>query len=174
MATYEFYQQRAKQFQSETEQVEKIIRQYAWSRIALMIVAVGLIYLGFSNSLFFYFAGLTVLLFFYLVKKQLKQEEQKRVLTNLVKLNEAEARCTQFEFSEFPNGERFADPHHPFGYDLDLFGNGSLYQYLNRSATQLGQERLAHDLSQLGFDKEAIEQRQAAVRDLGTKVDFRQ
>jgi len=174
MATYEFYQQRAKQFQSETEQVEKIIRQYAWSRIVLMIVAVGLIYLGFSNSLFFYFAGLTVLLFFYLVKKQLKQEEQKRVLANLVKLNEAEARCTQFEFSEFPSGERFADPHHPFGYDLDLFGNGSLYQYLNRSATQLGQERLAHDLSQLGFDKETIEYRQAAIRDLGSKVDFRQ
>ena len=174
MATYEFYQQRANRFQTEAGQVERIIRQYAWSRIALMIVAVGLIYLGLSDSLFFYLAGLIVLFFFFLVKKQLKQEEKKRVLANLIKLNRAEARCTQFEYSEFPNGQRFADPHHPFGYDLDLFGNGSLYQYLNRSATQLGQERLAGDLSQLGFDKDAILQRQAAVRDLGSKIDFRQ
>ncbi len=174
MATIEFYQQRAKQFQSEAEQVEKVIRQYAWTRIALMLLAAGLVYLGFGNSMYFYFAGALVLIFFFLVKKQTAQEEKKRILDNLIKLNLAEAKCTQFDFSEFPNGQRFADPHHPFGYDLDLFGDGSLYQYLNRSATQLGQERLAHDLAQLGFDKEKIQQRQDAVRDLGSKIDFRQ
>lgn len=174
MATYEFYQQRASQFQSEAGETEKIIRRYSWSRIVSMLVVLVLIYLGFSNSLFFYFAGLLVSFFFFLVNRQIKKEEQKRILQNLAHLNHAEAKATQYEFSGFPNGERFADPHHPYGHDLDLFGKGSLYQYLNRSSTQLGQERLAHDLSHLGFDKEMILLRQEAVHDLGCYVDFRQ
>jgi hypothetical protein len=173
VATYEFYQQRANQFQSESLEAEKIIRTYAWGRMALMLCALALIYLGFSDSLIFYFAAAPVFFFFFLVRKQIKKEEQKRILQNLVRLNMAEAKCTQYEFSEFEHGERFADPHHPYGHDLDLFGKGSVYQYINRSATQLGQERLAHDLSQLGFNKETILLRQEAIRELGAQVDFR-
>jgi len=171
MASFEFYQQRAEQFQSQAEQIEKIIRQYAWARIALMIVALALIYLGFSNTSFFYFVGPVILVFFFLVQKQVKKEEQKRIVENLITLNEAEANCTKFEYTEFPDGQRFADPHHSYGYDLDLFGKGSLYQYLNRSATQLGQEKLASDLSHPGFDKEGILQRQEAVQDLDQKLN---
>jgi hypothetical protein len=174
MASFEFYQQRAKQFQSESEQVEKIIRRYAWSRITLMIVALALAYPGFTNASLFYIVGVIVLIFFFLVRKQVRKEEQKKILGNLVKLNEEEAKCAQFEYAEFPDGQCYANPHHPYGYDLDLFGKGSLYQYLNRCATQLGQEKLATDLSQLGFAKEAIRERQEAVRDLGPKIDFRQ
>lgn len=174
MASFEFYQQRANQFQSETEKVEGTIRSYAWSRLCIMLVALALIYFGFSNHVLFYFSAALFVVFFFLVKKQLKLEEQKRILQNLAKLNEIESKVTQFDYAELPDGIRFANPHHPFGYDLDLFGQGSLFQYLNRSATQLGEERFASELSQLPFTKEEILLRQEAIRDLGSKIDFRQ
>lgn len=40
-------------------------------------------------------------------------------------------------------GERFADPHHPYAADLDIFGKGSLFQYLSTARTRGGEERLA-------------------------------
>jgi hypothetical protein len=174
MATYEFYHQRADQYQSQVTEVEKIISNYAWSRVGLVGLAAVVIYFAFSNSLFFYILPVIVVLFFFLVKRQEKKEGEKKILENLSKINSEEAKAIRFESTDFPNGQRFADPHHPFGYDLDLFGSGSLYQYLNRSATQLGEEKLATDLSHLTFDKKTIVERQEAVRDLGPKVDFRQ
>lgn len=174
VASPELYQQRANQFQKETKEVERVISRYAWTRVVLIVIGIGVGYQGFSNSLFFYFVPVILFFFFFLVKRQLKQEERKQLLQNLVKLNLAEAKALGFEFAEFADGSRFADPHHPYSYDLDLFGKGSLYQYLNRSATQLGEERLAADLTHLNSDKETILSRQEAVRELGALLEFRQ
>jgi len=174
VASFEFYTQRATQFQKETEQVESVIRKFAWTRVVLMVIGAGIIYQGFTDAFFFYIVPAILFLFFFLVKRQSKYEEKKQLLQNLVKLNLAESKNVHFEFDEFPDGIRFADPHHPYSYDLDLFGKGSLYQYLNRSSTQLGEERLASDLTQLNFDKETIQQRQEAVRELGASIEFRQ
>lgn len=51
------------------------------------------------------------------------------------------------DFSAFDDGERYVDPHHPFTYDLDIFGKESLYQRINRTATTGGADRLAYYLS---------------------------
>ncbi|MBZ5561653.1 MAG: hypothetical protein LAP13_04460 [Acidobacteriia bacterium] len=41
-------------------------------------------------------------------------------------------------------GERFHDASHPYSRDLDLFGEGSLFQFLCQARTRAGQETLAH------------------------------
>ncbi|HEU4371518.1 MAG TPA: DNA mismatch repair protein MutS, partial [Methylomirabilota bacterium] len=40
-------------------------------------------------------------------------------------------------------GARFFDPHHPYADDLDLFGEGSLYELLCAARTSMGEETLA-------------------------------
>ena len=40
-------------------------------------------------------------------------------------------------------GERFANPGHLYASDLDLFGRGSLFQWIDETATGAGEERLA-------------------------------
>jgi hypothetical protein len=42
------------------------------------------------------------------------------------------------------DGARFADPHHPFASDLDLFGRASLFELLSTARTRGGEERLAN------------------------------
>lgn len=57
------------------------------------------------------------------------------------------------DFSAFDDGERYVDPQHPFTYDLDIFGQESLYQRINRTVTTLGAGCLAESLSRVDRHK---------------------
>lgn len=174
MSTQEFYQQRAHQFAQQRGHVEKVIKQLAWSRVVLMAIVGFLIYVGFSDSIFFALIPLPLGIFIFLINKQTAREEQKKLLSYLEELNESEAKGLVFETTDFSDGTRFSDPHHPYSHDLDLFGNGSLFQYINRCGTELGEDRLARDLKALNYSREELVERQAAVRELGTQLEFRQ
>ena len=71
------------------------------------------------------------------------------------------------------NGDQFADPEHLFSQDLDLFGTGSLFQLLNTAQTRTGEATLATWLL-TPADRKTVEDRQAAVRDLRSRVDMRE
>ena len=75
------------------------------------------------------------------------------------------------EFTE--RGERFLSGGHLYTPDLDVFGQGSLFQLLNETATRAGEERLAAWLSSPASAAE-VEARQGAARELAPRVDFRQ
>lgn len=172
--TENFYQERAHQFQSQITVVDKIIRQLAWTRllIAALILLFG--YFGFNHSIFFSAIPLLVIGFFYFVQSQQKKESERNLLLHLVHLNQWESKAFQFDFSNFPAGEQFINPTHPFSHDLDLFGNGSVFQYINRCATQIGEKKLADDLTSLKFTKEEIIERQEAIRELAQQLELRQ
>lgn len=51
------------------------------------------------------------------------------------------------DFSCFDDGERYVDAHHPFTFDLDVFGKDSLFQRINRTVTTGGSDWLAAQLS---------------------------
>jgi hypothetical protein len=174
MDQVEFYRQRAKQFQAEANRLDKDIRQYSLTRLSVALAILSCLYLGFSDQLFFYPAPLLAILFFYLVQRQARKEEERKVVLHLVKLNEWESAACNNDFENFPKGEQFIDPHHPYSHDLDLFGSGSLFQYINRCATNVGERKLAHDLSHITLSKEEITHRQAAIRELGPLIEFRQ
>lgn len=61
------------------------------------------------------------------------------------------------DFSSFDDGERYIDPHHPFTFDMDIFGKDSLYQRINRTVTTCGADRLAECLSRVDIHKNARE-----------------
>ena len=70
-------------------------------------------------------------------------------------------------------GERFVSAAHPYSGDLDLFGRGSLFELLCTARTQMGEACLAAWLS-ASAEPTAIRARQAAVRDLRERLDFRE
>jgi len=174
MPSSEFYKQRELQFKQEGERIEKKIRQYSWSRVVLVVVMGILIYAGLSQPYFFWMLIAPLGVFIALVNRQSLHKEKKQLANYLEQLNRMEGKNIRFEATDFSDGNRFADPHHSYGHDLDLFGNGSVFQYINRCGTQLGEERLAHDLKNLPYRKEELLQREEAVRELGAMVDFRQ
>jgi hypothetical protein len=70
-------------------------------------------------------------------------------------------------------GERFRDPHHPYSDDLDLVGQGSLFELLCTARTQAGEGTLAAWLLGPAIP-DVIRSRQEAVRELTPQLDLRE
>jgi hypothetical protein len=70
-------------------------------------------------------------------------------------------------------GNEFKVPLHLYAEDLDILGDGSLFQLLCIARTRMGRQMLAQWLLTHGSLQE-IAERQAAVAELKAKLDFRQ
>ena len=70
-------------------------------------------------------------------------------------------------------GNDFRDPAHVYADDLDIFGDGGLFQLLCVARTRMGKQMLADWLLH-AFAVERILERQAAISELQAKLDFRE
>ncbi len=70
-------------------------------------------------------------------------------------------------------GERFLDASHPYARDLDLFGQGSMFELLSTARTRAGEEALARWLLEPAAVEE-IGRRHSAVTDLRARLGLRE
>lgn len=70
-------------------------------------------------------------------------------------------------------GEAFLDPTHPYAADLDIFGEGSLFELLCTARTAAGEARLARWLAQPSAHDE-VRARHAALDELRPRLDLRE
>lgn len=170
----EFYHSKQETFNSKLKTVSQKIRLFAWYRLAAFILFfVPFAVWGWNGwltvlpSLFF------LVLFFFLVKKNIQLEKQKKKFEALKKITEDELLALEHQFSHFENGKEFLNPAHFNSYDLDLFGEDSVFQFINRTSTLSGKQRLAEWLQSPPLDKTEIEQRQEAIRELSAIPNWR-
>jgi hypothetical protein len=71
-------------------------------------------------------------------------------------------------------GTDFADDHHPYAGDFDLFGRGSVFELISVAVTPAGRLRLARWLKEPSRDAAEIRARQAAVLELRENVALRE
>lgn len=71
------------------------------------------------------------------------------------------------------NGARFFDAEHLYARDLDLFGEGSLFELLSQARSVPGQATLASWLRSPAAP-DAVADRQSAVRELVPRIDLRE
>ncbi|MBF4519405.1 DNA mismatch repair protein [Flavobacterium sp. ANB] len=130
-------------------------------------------YIKTNEILYVVFAFLSFVGFIFLMRIHSRLSFQKQITTALLKINENEISFLKREKLPFENGVEFNDFHHPYAYDLDIFGDHSLFQNLNRTATFIGKKTLAnHLLTQ--FPNKIILENQEAINELKTKIDWRQ
>lgn len=130
-------------------------------------------YIKTNEILFVIFAFLSFVGFIFLMRIHSRLSFQKQLTTALLKINKNEISFLKREKIPFENGIEFNDFHHPYAYDLDIFGEHSLFQNLNRTATFIGKKTLADNLLQQ-FSNETILENQEAINELKTKIDWRQ
>ena len=90
-----------------------------------------------------------------------------------IEINKAELRYLENGELPFDNGRSFIDPHHDYSYDLDFFGEHSIYQHLNRTGTETGKRVLADSLLHI-LPKAHILQNQEAIGELKDEIEWRQ
>jgi hypothetical protein len=115
----------------------------------------------------------SLILFLMLVKRYGKVADQKKYLENLVAISRNEIEALNHNFSGFDPGNEFVDPFHVNSYDLDLFGKGSLFQFINRSVTFNGKTALAKMLTVPLIDPALLKKRQQLVAELSGDVEWR-
>ena len=112
-------------------------------------------------------------LFIVLMRFHSKLVFQKQIKQALLDINENEISYLERKKIPFENGQEFNDFHHPYAYDLDIFGAHSLFQNLNRTATFIGKKTLAKQLLTL-LPNEEINRNHKAVKELSEKLNWRQ
>ena len=105
---------------------------------------------------------------FVLFHEGLKQKEQ--YIQGYYELFKKQRLRKEGKWREFPEGgEGFIDSDHAFSYDLDLFGQNSVFQWIDDSTSNLGKEKLYHLLTTPLQREEAIYSRQRLLEELGRK-----
>jgi hypothetical protein len=69
------------------------------------------------------------------------------------------------------SGIRYVDAEHPYSSDLDIFSDGSVYEFLCGARTRIGKDMLAAWL-RCGADLKTIQNRQQAVEELSDQLKF--
>ena len=172
-----------KQIYFELKQKKEIIlarqkrNQMLVSMLRLLVFITGAVLSGLSFG-FSVSAGIaailvTLTLFLMLVKKFAELSEEIILTQNLISISEKEMNALDGDCSSFDGGAERIDQNHFFSGDLDLFGEDSLFRYLNRTVTGPGKSILADWLSDPYALREKITERQKAISELAFKLKWR-
>lgn len=172
------YERRKNKYRKLSKKTEK-----GSNKIVLLRMTTALII--FSILFFLYRVGNDIILwsvlvfllgiFIYLIKMHNDLKNRLQDFKNLEEINKKALERLEGKWVGFKDkGEEFINTHHAYTYDLDIFGRGSLFQYINHACTSLGRERLAFILSTPLDKKEEIYKRQNAIKELAKKRWWRQ
>ncbi|GAB3016699.1 MutS family DNA mismatch repair protein [Niabella terrae] len=168
------YHSRARSYSTKAVALKNRLRRLSLLRLLAFLTFLVLVF-GFTQNQepwTLLVAGASLAAFFYLIRFYDHLRQQQKFNQLLAATNDTEYRFLIYHEWQYPEGLNYEDPQHPYSWDLDLFGPGGLYSYLNRCSTRFGEQALAADL--LDPDTSAIGDRQEAIQELAAKIDFRQ
>lgn len=169
----DFYSEEKETLTKEFQQLKKKLFNSSMLRF-LVFLATGLgVYFTFNNPKIagiISFLGLVI--FVVLVVKHTQLQLKKKLVAAKININTTEIAVLNRNFSHLETGEEFINPHHYFSNDIDLFGVGSFFQYINRTNTQNGKKLLADTLT--SNDISLIEDKQKSLQELAKKTHWRQ
>ncbi|WP_436415018.1 MutS-related protein [Petrimonas sp.] len=142
-------------------------------RLIVFLIAAVFAYFMLTKSIWNVaaFSG-TMAVFLLLLRRHEKLANEKKRAETVQKIAEDELKAFRHDFSPFDGMAERINPAHDFSFDLDIFGENSIFQLLNRTCTSMGKETLADMLENPLTDDEEIGKRQQAVKELAEKEDF--
>ncbi len=150
-------------------------RAISAARLALFVVAAGLAWLWWGEAILGPgWLALPALAFAVLVVVHERVIQARRRLERAaVHYERSLARLDHHWMGKGEAGLRFLDADHLFAADLDLFGQGSLFELICTARTRAGEETLASWLRSPSPPSQ-VRERQAAVKELRAHVDLRE
>ena len=115
---------------------------------------------------------LGIAFFVFLLTKYTDIKAKRELHKKLVTINEEELKIASGDFHSRPQGLEYQNPTHFYSLDIDLFGRGSFFQFVNRTSINEGTHQLADELT--ANNTESIKLRQDAIKELASKPEWRQ
>lgn len=117
----------------------------------------------------------TIITFITLAIKHSKIKRNKIRCSVLCKINENCLKRINNNWKDFSdNGDNFSDENHSYSKDLDIFGDNSLFQWINTCITYLGRQKLKDTLSAPIYNIDEIHKRQEAINELAENIGWTQ
>lgn len=165
-----------KQIEIHSEELQKLKKKLAISstiRLVVFLIACFGVYFFFGNAkIVVAIIVAAIAAFVYLVSKHSGLQYERDLKKALIAQNEIELQVLRSGFYYLPQGEKYNDPLHFYSQDIDLFGLGSFFQYLNRTALESGSDFLAKLFTENKI--ESINKKQQAIAELSKMPEWRQ
>lgn len=168
-----FYQSEIEKFTIELSTLKKQLFASSMVRLCVFLAACFGVYLLYGNTKFVIAIVLVAIVaFLYLVSRHSNLQNKRDKLKELIRINKTELKVLRRDFYDLPDGGNYKDPLHFYSQDIDLFGKGSFYQYINRTALTQGSDTLAAVLTENSID--SISKKQESIAELAQMPKWRQ
>jgi len=155
------YTQRINTYSSEKQNLDKKQKNLPLLRLGLFLLFAFLVYRYLTiQSLWSGMVAISAFVAFVilsLLDSRLKKNIKR--IQILIHINEKEVKALAGDYTSFDPGNEFIDQSHDYTHDLDIFGEGSLFQFINRTSTIFGKLRLAEYFSNAFGQSDKVIQR---------------
>jgi hypothetical protein len=171
-----YYEHTIEACSARVADLQKKIYRMGSIRLFLVIAALATVWLLRSQEVWLIACSLGVYAvpFVALMVYHTKFANRKSYEEALMALCSAELKGLDYDFSAFDGAADKVDASHAFSLDLDVFGERSFFQSINRTVSHMGRERLADWFIRPLTGKAAILERQEAVKELCPLIGLRQ
>ncbi len=157
--------------------LSNLLKRISFIRLLIFIVLIILLIFLFKfkllTTILIVFPLISIFAFGTALRYYSKVSFQRRHTEFLKQINESEILRENCKLELFDTGDRFINQNHSYTSDLDIFGQHSIFQLINRTTTESGSILLSQWLSEPA-DKTEITHRQQAVIELSQSLDWRQ
>jgi hypothetical protein len=164
----DYYRSRLDETQQTLNDLKKRIYLLGTIRLLVAICTMGLAYFFRTQGMLavsvIIGAGLVVFLGLLLIYNKL--QKKKAYLEISATCDENEIKAWDYDFSAFDGAPEKINPAHPFGLDLNIFGNHSLYQSINRTCTAYGKQALIDRFENPFHSTEKIKVTQESIAEM--------
>ncbi len=147
-----------------------------WLRLLMFVAAFAVPFLFLANWSLLFFVAFSTLFsgFLSLVWRANRIAAERKYVGFRIELLNKEIKGFEQQWMDEADGAELIESEHDYAHDLDLFGKGSLFQFINRSATRGGYRRLAYKLKNISLDADEIKARQQGIAELAKQDEYRQ
>ncbi|WP_299366846.1 DNA mismatch repair protein MutS [Winogradskyella sp.] len=168
-----FYNEQRNIHNTEAKRIYKLMGVLSISRLSIFALTAFGIYLSFGRwKIVLLIAAIGAIIFLYLLSRYTDLKNKRALHKRLAKINDEELQIASGDFHNRADGSRFQNPKHAYSLDIDLFGRGSFFQFINRTTIKEGTDRLVQSL--LANNIVDIEARQEAIKELSKSPEWRQ
>ena len=169
----EYYKKHLEIYIEEVKKLTNKMTLFSMYRIAVFLLTIFGVYMAFSQwQVVVVIAVICIIVFGILLSKYTDLKKKKALHKALAHINETELKIASGDYHNKSEGLEFQDSNHFYSLDIDLFGRGSFFQFINRTTIKEGKENLANALK--ANDVSHIEIRQKAIKELSEKIKWRQ
>ena len=172
----EIYSDNIKAYDVKLLVLSKVLKRISFLRLFIFVLS-GIIFIYListkSFTLFFIALPISMICFGFVLNQHSRIAYLRKHSSFLKKINESEILREKCDLKSFDTGDKFINHNHPYTSDLDIFGQHSIFQLLNRTTTESGMILLSEWLSEPAANDE-IQDRQEAIKELSQKLDWRQ